>query len=451
MERNYKFIFIAMWLAISAHAGPLPELKLADTDRILVLAPHPDDEVLGCGGIIQEAVARKLPLRVVFLTHGDENQWSFFLYRMHPVIWPSSVRALGEVRVKEALMAARVFGLSWEHLQFLGYPDFGTLAIWNQHWGDQPAYKSLLTRSVAVPYSDALRPGAPHRGEEILRDLTQVLEEFRPTKVFVSHPADHNGDHRALYLFTRVALWDVEKEIQPTLHPYLIHYRRWPQPRSYEADAPLNPPATLDGEAAWHVFPLTPAQVATKHRALQEHVTQYKSNGRYLRTFIRTNELFGDWPVAHLTGSTNSLHSLELLEQKGPAEQLTEAERAQFTGVEWDHARLVGDNLELSLRLSRPLAREVQASIYAFGYRRDTPFAQMPKLHIKLGELRTQIFDQNRRLDDNMLRVTRSENEIIVSIPRAVLGKPDRILTGARTYVVEVPLDWVAWRVLRLD
>ena len=42
------------------------QLALRPDDRILVLAPHPDDEVLGCAGVIQRALAMGLPVRVVF-------------------------------------------------------------------------------------------------------------------------------------------------------------------------------------------------------------------------------------------------------------------------------------------------------------------------------------------------------------------------------------------------
>ena len=71
-----------------------------------------------------------LPLRIAFFTYGDNNQWSFLVYRKHLVLIPSAVRGMGEVRHDEALAAARVFGLSPDHLTFLGYPDFGALHLW---------------------------------------------------------------------------------------------------------------------------------------------------------------------------------------------------------------------------------------------------------------------------------------------------------------------------------
>ncbi|HET7042023.1 MAG TPA: PIG-L family deacetylase, partial [Gemmatimonadales bacterium] len=60
-----------------APATPAGPVALQESDRILVLVPHPDDEVLGAGGVLREAVRRGLPVRVVFLTNGDSNEWSF--------------------------------------------------------------------------------------------------------------------------------------------------------------------------------------------------------------------------------------------------------------------------------------------------------------------------------------------------------------------------------------
>ena len=48
-----------------------PGLTLGSADRLLILAPHPDDEVLGCGGVIPQAVALGLPVRIVFFPYRD--------------------------------------------------------------------------------------------------------------------------------------------------------------------------------------------------------------------------------------------------------------------------------------------------------------------------------------------------------------------------------------------
>ena len=43
--------------------------------KIAVLAPHPDDESLGTGGLIQQALAAGAEVRVIFVTDGDNNPW----------------------------------------------------------------------------------------------------------------------------------------------------------------------------------------------------------------------------------------------------------------------------------------------------------------------------------------------------------------------------------------
>ncbi len=101
-----------------------PEIQLASDDRILILAPHPNDEVLGCAGIIQKALARQLPVKVVFFTYGDNNEWSFLLYRKHPVIFSNAVRNMGLIRHNEALQADKTLGLLPEQLVFFGLSGF---------------------------------------------------------------------------------------------------------------------------------------------------------------------------------------------------------------------------------------------------------------------------------------------------------------------------------------
>ena len=51
-------------------------LSLLASDRVLVLAPHPDDESLAAAGLLQHARGRGAAIRVVFLTDGDRNPWA---------------------------------------------------------------------------------------------------------------------------------------------------------------------------------------------------------------------------------------------------------------------------------------------------------------------------------------------------------------------------------------
>ena len=88
-------------------------IELNPADRILILAPHPDDEDLGCGGIIQKALAMKLPVKIVFFTYGDNNEWSFLIYRKRPVFMPMAIRNMGLLRHDEAVASAR----SWKSMR----------------------------------------------------------------------------------------------------------------------------------------------------------------------------------------------------------------------------------------------------------------------------------------------------------------------------------------------
>lgn len=429
----------------------LAQVVLKPDDRILVLAPHPDDEVLGCAGIIQSVAEMRLPIRVVFFTYGDNNEWSFLVYRKHPVLFPRAVQAMGQIRHHEALAAANVLGLSPDQLTFLGYPDFGTLAIWYEHWGAQPPHVAMLTRARAVPYANAFRPGAPYKGEEILRDLTTVLREFRPTKVFVSHPADHNGDHAALYLFTRVALWDLQGELSPELYPYLIHLTHWPQPRGLAPAESLRPAAVLGQQTSWITHGLSAEQVARKQTALQNHRSQYASSKDYLSSFVRANELFGDFVSLPLYyGLVHERVLQKAGGDAGPPEELSAEECAAFCAIDWNFIRLQGQDLVVSVRLSRPLPESVVASLYAFGYRHDRPFADMPKIRVSLGARTHVALNLSRKLAPDEVALTHEADLVTLRLPLATLGNPDRILLSARTHRGEVPLDWVAWRVLEL-
>lgn len=451
--------------ACGALADPRPpepaapsRLELEPGDRLLVLAPHPDDEVLCCGALLQQAVARGLPVRVVFLTYGDSNEWSFLAYRKRLEVTPRAARGLGEVRRREALAAADRLGVPRDRLTFLGYPDHGAMAILLSHWGGRPPYRGPLTRARAVPYATALHPDAPYEGEHLLADLEEVIREARPTKVFAPHPADHHPDHAALYLFARVALWDLAKEVPATLQPYLVHFPGWPRPAGAHLDRPLDPPRPLSTVGDWRRLAVTPAEERAEVEALRAHRTQWALSARRLLAFVRTDELFGNLAPLEL-GAGEAPVLLDDESRIEDALEVPEEILGEATGLFVDLERLrpslEGDLLRVEVRLDRALRGPSRLDLLLIGYRSGRPFAGLPKLDVRVGPDAFSVFDRGTRRRSAgaaaPIRVRRGGDgrQITVDLPRAALGDPDRCLLGAQTSGGLLPLDRVTWRVLR--
>ena len=131
-------------------------------------------------------------------------------------------------------------------------------------------------------------------------------------------------------------------------------------------------------------------------------------------------------------------------------ETLSDMQRASFLGFEERTVQIKDGNLELNVSLSKSFGKDVGVSVYVYGYRPDIAFADMPKLHIKFGAIQHSIFDQDNRLPSSSITVTRLPRQITMEIPLHLLGDPDRILTGARSYLGDVPMDWLSWRELDL-
>ena len=85
---------------------------------IIVFAPHPDDETIGCGGTIATKIAAGYEVVIVVLTNG-ENLFSVVL-DIHSNPSPSEI---GELRVNETIRATELLGVPRENIQFWEYED----------------------------------------------------------------------------------------------------------------------------------------------------------------------------------------------------------------------------------------------------------------------------------------------------------------------------------------
>ncbi len=274
------------------HPVPLPALSAAD--RLLVLAPHEDDEVLAAGGLIQQAVSVGAAVRVLYLTYGDHNLVAFLLQRRRPWLSFGTIRRLGERRRAESIEAMALLGVPENRLIFLGYPDHCILRVWRRHWGRMPPYYSPLSHAWRVPYASSPAHGHPYTAEAILSDLEQTLDEFQPTRVVVSHPRDGHPDHRALYQMLDAVRMRRAAGNQPfpAVLAYAMHESSWPMPKPYGPHHAGDGLGAWDPHAPWWTHRLTPEERARKEQAILCFTMQLRNKRTWLLSFAGHDEIF---------------------------------------------------------------------------------------------------------------------------------------------------------------
>ena len=131
------------------------ELSVSDLRRVLVLSPHPDDDVIAVGGTIARCIKENIPVKVVYLTSGSLRK--------------SNQDSSPSTRNMEAMEGLKVLGC--DDFQFLNYYD-----------------KELILKNNAW------------------KDILGILAEYRPDAIFTPSFLDKNVDHYATSLILARAL-----------------------------------------------------------------------------------------------------------------------------------------------------------------------------------------------------------------------------------------------------
>ncbi|CDG64866.1 MAG: hypothetical protein PWQ15_537 [Methanobacterium sp.] len=262
-------------------AGP----SLGDGDRLLVIAPHPDDEVICNGGVIIHAVENHIPVKVVVITDGNDTRTS-------PL-----------VRHNESINGTRVLGLNEDDIIFMGYKDGSLNQLLNHHWNYNNPYTAQDgTTTTNYPY--AFQENATYCGSNLADNLKTVINNFKPTIILYPSGDDEQRDHQATSGFVEYVT--TQTEYTGSKYTYLLHLPPdWPSARDYYPEYYLNPPlqqvGLLNGPE-WFVFNLTSYQEELKETAMLKYKTQIYPTS-YLMSFVRKNELFAHYPTLNLSQS----------------------------------------------------------------------------------------------------------------------------------------------------
>ncbi|MGN6312790.1 MAG: PIG-L deacetylase family protein [Rhodanobacteraceae bacterium] len=214
-----------------------PEQRLSEPGAcLLVVAPHPDDESLAAGGLIQRALSVGARVHIVFVTDGDNNPWPQRLLETRVRIGARERERWGARRRGEAEHALRELDAERAVVHRLGWSDGGV------------TWKLVDETAAAIAQWQGL------------------LQEIAPTLLVLPDLADGHPDHSALHVLIELVLNGMPEARRPQCLCYLLHGR-----------AGLDPSRQV-------AFELNGTEQARKRGAIHAHRSQMAlSRGRMLR------------------------------------------------------------------------------------------------------------------------------------------------------------------------
>lgn len=217
-------------------------LTFAPTDRVMVIAPHPDDESLATGGLIQRISQGSAAGRVLMVTNGDNNPWpQRWMEKRWRIGLPEQER-WGLMRQQESLVALQKLGYRGE-IEFLQFPDQG-----------------ITERLV--------------RGDcELLERFCAEIRAWAPTHLIIPSSYDLHPDHNALYVLIQIALERTGCAGLPQYH-FLVHCAR---------------PDLVPRRVTLH---LSEAERQLKYEAILCHDTQMVLSRKRFLAYARPEEFY---------------------------------------------------------------------------------------------------------------------------------------------------------------
>jgi N-acetyl-1-D-myo-inositol-2-amino-2-deoxy-alpha-D-glucopyranoside deacetylase len=238
----------------AATAGEMPVL-CAQT-RLLVVAPHPDDETIATGLLIQRVRAAGGQVGILLLTRGDNNPWPQRWLERRVWINAADRQRWGRRRHAEMLQALQCLEVPVQALQSLGWPDMGVT-------------DGLLQSSDAA-----------------VAELVAAFGQFRPSLIAMPALGDRHPDHGSAHVLVRLAL--ATQSDPPQQLAYLVHGR-----------APDSGVIEISGTAA---------QADRKRTALAAHRSQMAlSGGRMRQLAARPERYVGPASAPARPGMTSQL------------------------------------------------------------------------------------------------------------------------------------------------
>jgi LmbE family N-acetylglucosaminyl deacetylase len=164
---------------------------------LMVICAHEDDEQAYLG-LIRVALEAKIPVQVLILTAGDVGECERYFDKP---CGPNEAREFGTVRMEESAGALGHMGLARNMFIDLGLPDGGSGAIWFEHKESSNPFLSIYLACDHAPYANVYKPNLPYARDAVVEAIRQVITNFHPAMLALTHPDERHVDHRTANWF----------------------------------------------------------------------------------------------------------------------------------------------------------------------------------------------------------------------------------------------------------
>jgi LmbE family N-acetylglucosaminyl deacetylase len=196
----------------SAAACTAPAGRSARPIDVLVVAPHSDDEAIGCTAVIRRALEQKRRVGIVVVTAGDAHvrAAAALAHKEIGQLSEADFQGLAALRQRHTLEAMPRLGVDRADILFLGNHDGGLAPMYAGH-GVSPYMQphTRRTQTYGEPIADYHtqvhgRP-ALYAKDALLDDLTEIIRTRRPSEIYTTDEADTHKDHSTTSRFVRDA------------------------------------------------------------------------------------------------------------------------------------------------------------------------------------------------------------------------------------------------------
>ncbi|HHW01991.1 MAG TPA: PIG-L family deacetylase [Thermoanaerobacterales bacterium] len=417
-------------------------------DRILIIVPHPDDENIGMGGLIFNEHKRGKKIKIVIVTNGDGFKRAVKESIRSKRISPEDFVKLGLMRQQETISAMKTLGLSESDIVFLGYADGSINSLWDMNWDYKNAYMGL-NGHTSTPYSNSFDKNAVYCGKNLVKDLKNIIDDFKPTDIFYPDPDDVHRDHWAVSNFVKftVELYDY----RANMYTYLVHHYQWPEPWALLPAAGLYPPLSMEEIGTkWHIYKLSPEAEKAKGTAMKEYKTQFKVMGAFLDAFVRKNELFGTYNnkvYKKIDGVPDFKKGDELPYQVITA-SISDNPLLRIEGNDDLKAAGFVENLAnyyFAIETRGKVEKTTDYTIDAIFIYKDKNIKRL-KVYVRNFKANITVAnDEGDMLVKKQLPVSVYDRRLWFAIPKSYLGEPERVFFNAVTSIAGKYIDKTAW------